>query len=306
MKKQIIYLLVMLVFISCQQAGKLDDKSKGKVSISDLINNLEDSSNDEVIVVAHRGDWRGAPENSLQAITNCIDMGVDMVEIDIRETKDGNLVVMHDATINRTTNASGYVSDWDLDSLKKLRLIDGLGVETAHKIPTLEEALLTAKDKILINLDKSYDIFDKCYAIMKKTGTLNQVVIKGVKTREEVEQEFGEYLDEVYFMPVIKLPNNKGKLIVDDYIEHRLPVAFEFVLPQDTISLIKYFGDIRKQGSGVWVNALWAHLNGGNDDEKAAMNPEVYEWYIKNNIDIIQTDRPQLLINYLRDRGLHR
>lgn len=277
----------------------------GQSSIGSLIQNLEDSHNKEVIVVAHRGDWRNAPENSLQAIKNCIDMGVDMVEIDIRETKDGHLVLMHDETVDRTTNGKGYVKKMTLEELKTLRLIDGLGVETTHQIPTLEEALLVAKDAILVNLDKSYKIFDKCYEVMDKTGTLNQVVIKGVKKRGEVEAEFGKYLDKVYFMPILSLPKSNARQIVDDYLDNRLPVAFEFVLPQDTISMIDYFDDIRAKGASVWVNALWPHHNGGHDDEKAAQDPTVYDWFIDRHIDIIQTDRPQLLLDYLRSKGLH-
>ena len=50
--------------------------------------NLLDKNNHSVMVVSHRGDWRNAPENSLQAIQNCIDMGVDMVEVDLKKTKD--------------------------------------------------------------------------------------------------------------------------------------------------------------------------------------------------------------------------
>lgn len=273
--------------------------------LESLIQNLEDSGNKEIMVVAHRGDWRNAPENSLQAIKNCIAMGVDMVEIDIRETKDGHLVLMHDETVDRTTNGSGYVKKMTLAELKELRLVDGLGVETTHQVPTLEEALLVAKGRILVNLDKSYKIFHKCYEIMEKTGTLNQVVIKGVKTRVEVEKEFGKYLDKVYFMPIIPMPYDNAKGVVDDYLANRLPVAFEFVLPQDTIGLIEYFDEIRGKGASVWVNALWPHHNGGHDDEKAALNPSVYDWFINNHVDIIQTDRPQLLLDYLREKGLH-
>ena len=65
---------------------------------------LETPNDNHVMVVAHRGDWRNAPENSLQAIQYCIDMGVDMVEIDVRKTKDGHIVLMHDGSIDRTTN----------------------------------------------------------------------------------------------------------------------------------------------------------------------------------------------------------
>ncbi len=303
----------LLLFTACQFAepdtSSVDQKEEETtpipVSIEQLIQNLEDSENKEIMVVAHRGDWRHAPENSLQAIQNCIDMGVDMVEIDIRQTKDGHLVLMHDETIDRTTKASGLVSDWVLDSLRNLYLVDGLGVETKQRIPTLEEALNLAKDKILINLDKSYDIFDKCYEVAKKTGTLNQVVIKGAKTREEVEREFGQYLDQVYFMPIVRLPDPNAKAIVDDYLTSRLPIAFEFTLKYDSIGLIDYFDEIRAKGAGVWVNSLWPQHNGGHDDEKAVLDPTVYDWFVEKKIDMIQTDRPQLLLDYLRSKELH-
>ncbi|EIJ40088.1 glycerophosphoryl diester phosphodiesterase [Galbibacter orientalis DSM 19592] len=277
--------------------------SKSKIPL--LIGNLEDSTNKEIMVVAHRGDWRNAPENSLQAIKSCIDMGVDMVEIDVRETKDGKLVLMHDEILDRTTNGQGLVSNWTLDSLKTLHLLDGLGVKTPNKIPTLEEALRLCKGKILVNLDKSYSIFDKCFEIAKKTETLNQIVIKGNKTKKEVEAEFGQFLDEVYFMPIVKLNNPNAEHIIEEYLESEVPIAFEFTVPQDTISLIKKFKDIRDKGAGVWVNSLWPQHNGGHDDEKALLNPEIYNWFIDANVDMIQTDRPALLLQYLRARGLH-
>lgn len=313
-KNYLLIIWVVLALFSCQAKDSPNSEpiaeqgsvaSRSTSDIEGLIANLEDSKNKEVIVVAHRGDWRNAPENSLQAIQNCIDMGVDMVEIDVRETKDGKLVLMHDSSIDRTTNGSGLVKDWTLDSLKTLGLKDGLGVVTTHKIPTLEEALLVCKGKILVNLDKSYDIFDKCFEIAKKTGTLKQVVIKGAKSKEEVEAEFGQYLDHVYFMPIAKLNNPQLNELVDSYLDGQVPIAFEFTVPQDTIAFINRFGELRDKGASVWVNSLWAHHNGGHDDEKAVLDPTVYDWFIDNNIDIIQTDRPQVLLDYLRARGLH-
>lgn len=303
------YCCVVVLMVSCKKTENKDTKlvtENNLTHMQSLLQNLNDSQNSEVIVVAHRADWRNAPENSIQAIQNCIDMGVDMVEIDIRVTKDGELVVIHDRTLDRTTNGKGLVKDWTLDSLKTLYLKDGLGVVTTHKIPTLEEALLTTKDKILVNLDKSYDIFDKCYQVALKTGTQDQIIIKGVKTRHEVEEQFDNYLDKVKFMPIVKLPNEKAKEIIDDYLENRPPVAFEFTLPQDNLTIINYFDDIREKGASVWINALWPKLNGGHDDEKAAFNSNVYQWYIDNHIDIIQTDRPQLLLDFLRSKKLHK
>lgn len=296
-----------ILFVSYQgQSQQLENIAEKVISVDDMINNLKDSSNDQIIVVAHRGDWRNAPENSLQAIKNCIAMGVDMVEIDVRETKDGQLVLMHDKTIDRTTTGKGKVSELTWKYLQTLQLRDGIGHETPHRIPTLEDALELAKGKILVNLDKSYDIFDKCYEIIKKTDTQNQVVIKGAIPYKQVKKEFGTYLDKVFFMPIVRLKNKGSKVIVDEYLDGLNPVAFEFTAPQDTLEMISQFDDIRAKGSSVWVNSLWPYHNGGHDDEKAALDPTVYDWYIENHIDIIQTDRPKLLIDYLRKKGLHK
>ncbi|CAM1365403.1 glycerophosphodiester phosphodiesterase family protein [Tenacibaculum xiamenense] len=313
MRYLIIQILTLsLVFHSCkkQEQTKPNDKNNKQESISKidrLIHNLENSNSKEVMVVAHRGDWRNAPENSLQAIQNCIDIGVDMVEIDIRETKDGHLILMHDETLDRTTKTSGLVKDFTLDSIKKIKLVDGLDIETPHKIPTLEEALLLSKDKILINLDKSYNIFDKCYEVVKKTNTLKQVVIKGRKTLNQVQQEFGEYLDKVCFMPIITISNTEKNDMVESYLQNdQPPLAIEFIVPDNSnLKLDKYFKEIQKRGTNVWVNALWASLCDGYDDEKAALDISIYDWYIKNNVNIIQTDRPKILLEFLRSKGLH-
>ena len=317
MKSRYFALLMVLIGLltSCKQQVKTNPnpevvttnlkKQVQNPSIESLIANLRDSHNDEVIVVAHRGDWRNAPENSLQAIENCIKMGVDMVEIDVRETKDGQLILMHDETIDRTTTGSGKVADLNWNYLQTLQLRDGIGHETPHKIPTLEEALRLCKDKILVNLDKSYDIFEKCYKVIQETGTEEQVIIKGAIPYGQVKQEFGQYLDRVFFMPIVRANNSNSREIVDEYLDSLKPVAFEFTVPEDTLQIVEYFDDIREKGSSVWVNSLWPHHNGGHDDEKAALDPSVYDWFIKNDIDIIQTDRPKVLLEYLRSKNLH-
>lgn len=300
-----LFISLFFIIVSCK-SNQPKYFSEKKSSIQEKIDNLKDSNNNQIIVVSHRGDWRNAPENSLQAIQNCIDMGVDMVEIDIMETKDGHLVLMHDKTIDRTTNGVGYVKDWTLDSLKKLYLVDGLGMVTKHKIPTLKEALLVSKDKILVNLDKSYPIFDKCYKIILETGTLQQVVIKGSKKLSQVKAEFGEYLNKVHFMPILSLPNKESEKFVTEYLNSEYPpIAFEFTVKTDTIKFLKEFKKIREKGASIWVNALWPQHNAGHDDESAVNDIKIYDWFIKNHIDIIQTDRPQLLLTYLRSRGLH-
>ena len=118
-------------------------------------------------------------------------MGVDIVELDVKKTKDGELILMHDRTLDRTTTGKGLVSENTLSDIRKLNLRNGCNIRTIHKVPTLEEALLHAKGKIMINLDQADLYFDQIYELMKKTGTTKQIIMKGRKPVAEVKKQFG-------------------------------------------------------------------------------------------------------------------
>ncbi|WP_145996423.1 glycerophosphodiester phosphodiesterase family protein, partial [Dysgonomonas massiliensis] len=96
----------------------------------------------KVFVASHRGDWRNYADNSIEGIESCIQMGVDIVEIDVSRTKDGHLILMHDKTVDRTTNGKGKVEDLTLAEIRELKLRNGLGRPGEFKVPTLEEAML--------------------------------------------------------------------------------------------------------------------------------------------------------------------
>ncbi len=117
---------------------------------------------------AHRGDMVYYPENSIEGIISAIMMGCDMVEIDPRLTKDGVFILLHDATLTRTTNfedmagknglpSSANVADWTYDQLMQLNLKMGTGGSgaalTPYKIPTLDEAFKVCANRIFIRLD---------------------------------------------------------------------------------------------------------------------------------------------------------
>ena len=112
-------------------------------------------------------DWRNAPENSLQAIQNCIDMGADMVEIDLKRQKDGHLVLMHDKTINRTMTGTGSPDEYTLAELKAMRLRNGAGLNLASDTD-FEEVMNLCKGKIMVNVDKGYDYFKDAYEVLKR------------------------------------------------------------------------------------------------------------------------------------------
>lgn len=259
-----------------------------------------------VLVIAHRGDWRHAPENSLQAIANCIDMGVDVVELDIAMTKDKQLVLMHDKTLDRTTTGSGYVSDFTLNELNRMRLKNSQDIPTRHRIPTLKEALLLAKDNILINLDKAYYLLPEVIALADATQTLDQIIIKGKVTFDTAANDLKQYDDSLLFMPIVNLDEQDSKEVIENYTKQGAPIAFEFVFEDEPIDIESKFMTLRKNGSRVWVNSLWSFFNAGHDDDLAVHDIDgSYGWIVRSGANMIQTDRPQLLLDYLRAKGLH-
>ena len=272
-----------------------------------LIEELNNPKSKKVLVVSHRGDWRNAPENSLQAFRNCIGMNADMIEIDLKKTKDGQLVLMHDNTINRTTNGKGKPSDYTLEELRKLRLRNGIQMVTAHQIPTLEEVLNLTKGKILINIDKGYDFFKDVYALLVKTGTVDQVVIKSGFPYEKVKAENGDVLDKVIYMPIVSLDKPGAEEFIDGYKAMK-PVAIECCFREVTPEVLRLLKKVRDNGSKIWVNSMWPSLNAGHDDDRAVelgQKDETWGWLLEQGASLIQTDRPQELIKYLKKHKRH-
>lgn len=263
---------------------------------------LYDKKGKEVLVVSHRGDWRYAPENSIQAIENAIKLGVDVVELDIQKTRDGQLILMHDKTLDRTTTGKGKVSEWTLDSIRTLKLKNGIAIKTIHKVPTLEEALLTAKGRIMINLDKAYDVFDEVYALLEKTGTTDHIIMKGTAPVQKVKEQFGKYLDKVIYMPIVNLDKPNAQQMIDDFLKEMQPIAFELLFVKDSNPLPKQLSKTLQGKSLIWYNTLWDTMAGGHDDDMSLKDPDKgYGYLVKElNARILQTDRPQYLIDYLK------
>ena len=262
-----------------------------------------------VIVVAHRGDWRYAPENSVAAIEHSIAVGVDVVELDLQLTKDSVLIVMHDATLNRTTTGKGRIDAWTLDSIRTLKLKNGCGIRTKHAVPTLEEALLAAKGHVLINLDKADRYFDLVVPVLEKTGTARQIIMKGSKPAAEVLALYGKYLGEIIYMPVVNLDRENAAELMEGYIAELQPAAYEllYARAEDTAMPLKMRDELNGKAL-IWYNTLWDTLCGGHDDDLSLENPDAAFGYLIDTLGarIIQTDRAEHLLKYLRGRGLHR
>ncbi len=106
------------------------------------------------MVVAHRGFSGKAPENTLAAFTMALEAGVSMIEFDVQISKDNHVVVIHDSTVDRTTNGEGKVSDLTLEKLKELDAGSWFDEKyTDERIPTLEEALELIAPHVWVNIE---------------------------------------------------------------------------------------------------------------------------------------------------------
>lgn len=264
--------------------------------------------NDKVVVVSHRGNWRYAAENSLEAFQSCVDMGVNMIELDLNKTKDGKLIILHDRTLDRTTTGKGAPSDYTLAEIKKMFLRNGCGVPTSQRVPTLEEVLKSVKGKIWVNIDKGYEYFDEVSDILKATGTTQQVIIKSEVPYQQIKREHPQVLTDLVFMPIVSCEDDDASKIIDEYLKELKPVAFEITFKKRTSKVDSIIRQIKDGGSKVWINTLWPSLCGGLNDDRAVFdNQEDETWgeVVRMGASIIQTDRPHELISFLKNRDLY-
>src|SRR5512135_2653183 len=106
------------------------------------------------LVLAHRGASLHAPENTLAAFTLAADQGADGIELDVKLTRDGSIVVMHDATVDRTTTGHGRVSDLTLSEIKALDAGSNFEPQFAQeRVPLLEEVFAAVAGRLMINIE---------------------------------------------------------------------------------------------------------------------------------------------------------
>ena len=303
MKKLLILLSSLSLFCGCTQP-ELVSGTRAAAIVAEIHN----PSSKNVVVACHRGDWRNWPENSLAAIESVIGMGADIVELDLALTSDSVLVVCHDRTLNRTTTGRGLIAEIPYDSVRRCFLKSGHGVATAHRMPTLREALEVCKDRIVVNIDKGYQYYDLVQALSEELGVTGQLLIKGKSPVEDVAAKFARYEHNMMYMPIIDILKPKGQALFAEYRDKGItPLAYEVCWSEYTPEVKECMDKVVASGSKLWVNSLWPTLNGGLCDDAAFEGDpaEVYGKLVDMGATMIQTDRPELLISYLRSRGLH-
>ena len=134
-------------------------------------------------VIAHRGFSGAAPENTLAAIRAAIGVGADMTEIDVTLSSDNRVVVIHDETLDRTTNGSGEVAEFSRAELRELDAGSWFGPSFAgERIPTLDEVLTAVEGRILLNVEIKSEavargVVARVAAAIREHGMVEQVVV---------------------------------------------------------------------------------------------------------------------------------
>ena len=279
-----------------------------------LLRELRNPKSDYVFVIAHRADWRNFPENSLEGIESAIQMGVDIVELDVHSTADGVLVVCHDKTLDRTTNGKGKISELNSDYVCSRKLRAGHKVVTRYKIPTLAEALDVCKGRVLINIDKGINYYDQIMDMLVKRNMVDQVIIKSSKSAETMKEFFSRNDKNMLYMPIINYNTkswDKHEQLFADYLASDLPyIAVEMCWDGTLPNEKKVFDKVLKSGKRLWINTLWNSLCGGKkadleDDAAVGNEHKKYGKILSYGTSMIQTDRPAMLINYLESKGRH-
>lgn len=268
---------------------------------------LQHDSRAPILVAAHRADWRAAPENSLAAIQSAIDKGIPMVEIDIQRTLDGQLILMHDTMVDRTTNGSGSIAAMSLEQIRALRLRQGLGGNQApltdEIVPTIDEVLALSRGRIVLQLDKAWAYRDALYEKLAAAGMVGQAIFKSNAAPAEAEA-FMARDSKILYMHILE-DANAGDF---NRFQAHMPQAFEINYDRLTDAQIQpaYIDTIRRQAR-IFANTMWKGLSAGYTDEASLRDPELGWASVieRHHASVIQTDNPEALMEYLQPSRPH-
>ncbi|MBU1702288.1 MAG: glycerophosphodiester phosphodiesterase family protein [Candidatus Eisenbacteria bacterium] len=154
MRIRITTLLLILLCIACSPGHKAGEHFVSLESFSELSEYLRWHPDGTPLIGAHRGGPApGFPENCIATFERSLAFAPCLIEIDIQKSKDDVLLLLHDDDLSRTTTGEGGVPEYTLAELKELNLVDGDGMTTEYRIPTLAEALEWARGKAILELD---------------------------------------------------------------------------------------------------------------------------------------------------------
>ncbi|AYN69807.1 glycerophosphodiester phosphodiesterase [Euzebyella marina] len=210
------------------------------------------------IIIGHRGAMGHETENTLASIKSAIALKVDMIEIDVFKLKNGEVVVFHDDTVDRLTDAKGHIEDFSFEELRKLVVKGG------HAIPTLEEVLDVMDAEVDLNIE-----------------------LKGANTSERVNEIVESYIKQHGW----KLQNFIISSFRWDELEKMREVNKEIAIAvltgEDPVDAIP----VAKKLNAVAVNPSYKQLTAENNVKLKEAGLKIYPWTVNEPQDIIKMKR---------------
>lgn len=234
-----------------------------------------------VVAISHRGEHIRHPENTLPAFAEAVRVGADYIEVDVRTTSDGRLVLMHDSTVDRTTNGHGEVAKMSFDEIRALDAGVRKGSTFAGtKVPTFDEALEFARGKINVYVDVKQVSARELVDHIVSHGMDEHVVIYSGRISKGIQE----------LNPVLRImPEARDAEFAQKLVDSLHPKVLAFDAGDFKPEVIAV---AKKAGALVFVDRL------GAADTAAA-----WQEAIDQGADGIQTDHPEELVEYLRAKG---
>lgn len=238
-----------------------------------------------VVAVGHRGNVKDAPENTVAAFNRAIALGADLIEMDVRQTRDGHLVIMHDQSVARTTDGRGNVADLTLEEIKALDA--GSWFDTRFKgerVPTFAEALDAIQGRALPDIDFKAGDPEKLVAAVREAGLIGKVTLYcgNWDVMKRVLAIDGGFLAR----PTAPMGRPGLKTTLDELDPPIINIDWRFFSEE----LVR---EVHLAGKKAFVNTM------GNEDNEASLVRA-----IDAGADYIQTDRMDLLAPLLESRGI--
>ena len=255
-------------------------------------------------VVAHRGAWHGAPENSIASVELAIRNGYEFVEIDVQVTADGQLICAHDDTLDRMTGQPGTVAKTNAADMTCLYLKEGAGGEgaplTSSHPPLLDDLLNVTCDRIYVDVDvKHFRDLEAVSAFVRNHPSRSHINLKTlVKTEDDMR--FVDDLEKrtgVLVKPVIEVTaDTLGTYL--GFLQSRATPLIEGLFDSWT-SFELYAKAAHLSGTDLFLNSLDEVPSAEVTDTQSAANPD-QGWgrLLQHGVRLIQTDLPNVLKDY--------
>lgn len=255
---------------------------------------------DHIYVAAHRGWSEKYPENTMEAFRAAIELGVDQIETDIRITADGELVLFHDNTLERTTNGTGTVEEKTFDQLRQLDAGSHKGPEFAGcRIPKLQDLFELVKDHPTMTLDlelkeyptegkeeMAYSVCRRVVEMTERYGYGDRIVLNTFsgKLHEFIRATWGDRYPQHVFFP----EDCMGEHTLDPYSYGYCCCMFG----KDIMAEAEEFEAMRARGVRTWAGA-------GVKDEAGV------DMAIARGAELITCNNPDVILELLRQKNAH-